>query len=145
MNMDDSIDFTVGFLRHVAKELQALTVEQKLAIADGSAKLKLVVETPPVKKELAAATSVKADDLRAKLEECKSRDEARAILGELKMSKKELQRVSRELDLPVPRDDDAERLVDRIVESVVGFRLRSMAIQGKADDAAQSKDEAPKN
>lgn len=145
MSMDDSIDFTVGLLRQVAKELQALTPEQRLAIADGSAKLKLVVEAPPPKKEVAVATSVKTDELRAKLEECKSRDEARAVLGELKMSKKELQRVSRELDLPVPRDDDTERLVDRIVESVVGFRLRSMAIQGKADDAAQPKDEAPKN
>jgi hypothetical protein len=144
MSMDDSIDFTVGLMRHIAKELQALTPEQRLAIADGSAKLKLVVEAPPPKKETAVATSVKAVELQAKLEECKSRDEARAILGELKMSKKELQRVSRELDLPVPRDDDIERLVDRIVESVVGFRLRSMAIQGKSDDAVP-KDDAPMN
>lgn len=144
MSMDDSIDFTVGLIRHIAKELQALTPEQRLAIADGSAKLKLVVEAPTLKKEMPIVTSVKTDELRSKLEQCKSRDEARAILGELKMSKKELQRVSRELDLPVPRDDDTERLVDRIVESVVGFRLRSMAIQGKSDDAVP-KDEASKN
>jgi hypothetical protein len=144
MSMDDSIDFTVGFLRNVAKELQALTLEQRLAIADGTAKLKLVVETPPPKKVIAVATSVNADELRAKLEECKSRDDARTVLGKLNMSKKELQRVSRELDLPVSRDDDSERLVDRIVESVVGFRWRSMAIQGKVDDVGQTNDEPPK-
>ena len=140
MSMNDSIDFTVGLIRHIAKELQALTPAQRLAIADGSAKLKLVVEAPAPKKETAVATSVITDELRAKLEDCKSRDEARAILGEHKMSKKELQRVSRELDLPVNRDDDTERLLDRIVESVVGFRLRSMAVQGKSEDAASTGD-----
>ena len=140
MSTDDSIDFMVGFLRQVAKDLQALTPEQRTALIDGSAKLRLLVESTSAKKENAVAPSHKTNELRENLEGCKSRDEARAILKGLKLPKRELQRISRELDLPVPRDDDSERLVDRIVESVVGFRLRSMAIQGKIDEPTSQKD-----
>ncbi|HBJ38365.1 MAG TPA: hypothetical protein DDZ51_27155 [Planctomycetaceae bacterium] len=140
MSMDDSIDFSISLLRLVAKELQSLTPEQRQAIAEGTAKLKLTVETASTKKEVAAIASVKTDELRLRLEECKSRDEARSILQELKLSKKELQRISRELELPVPRDDDSERLMDRLIESIIGFRLRSIAIQGKADDTPQVKE-----
>lgn len=142
--MDDSIDFSVSLLRLVAKELQALTPDQRQQLSAGTAKLKLLFEASNTKKEVATSTSVNANELRAQLEECKSRDDARGVLGNLKLSKKELQRISRELDLPVPRDDDAERLVDRIVESIVGFRLRSMAIQGKTEESAPPNVESPK-
>jgi len=132
--MDDQIDFAVALLKLVTKELQNLTAEQKTEVLDGNAKLKLIVESKGVKRtEKSAETPIDIDALREQLENCKTRDDAKGILKSLSVSKTSLQKLTRQLELPVQRDDDIERLVVRIVESVVGFRLRSQAIQGKSD------------
>ena len=65
------------------------------------------------------------------LENLSSREEAVDLLAKKFDSKRALKLLSRHLDLPVQRDDTLPRIRDRIVEYVIGSRLRSDAIQGK--------------
>jgi hypothetical protein len=62
------------------------------------------------------------------LQTLESRDEGLALLRDL--TKKELEIAARIMDLPVIRDDDSERLMQKLVESSIGARLNSRAIRG---------------
>ena len=69
--------------------------------------------------------------LVAQLRTLGSRDEGLNLLKEAQLTKKELEALARLMDLPVPRDDDAERLRQKIVEESIGSRLNSQAIRGR--------------
>lgn len=59
-----------------------------------------------------------------------NREEARTLL-ELKFSsKKSLEILARNLDIPITKKDKVEELRDKIVEATVGARMRSQAILG---------------
>jgi len=60
-----------------------------------------------------------------------SREDGLNLLKEAQLTKKELEALARLMDLPVPRDDDAERLRQKIVEESIGSRLNSQAIRGQ--------------
>lgn len=129
--MDDEFEFAASLLRFIAKDVQSLTEEQRGQLREGSAKLRLVVE-PRLggkRSEKSGAAEIDTAAIQAQLEECKSRNEAAEILRGLGLSKANLQKLTRAMDLPYQKDDNMERLLDRIVESAVGFRLRSQAIQ----------------
>jgi len=58
-----------------------------------------------------------------------SRDEAEELLQDFK--KANLQKLAKILDVPVQRNEDVTRLKEKIIESTVGFKLRSQAIQSR--------------
>jgi hypothetical protein len=60
-----------------------------------------------------------------------SRDAGEALLNGAHLTKKELEKLSRLMDLPVQREDDSQRLRQRIVEESIGARLNSQAIRGR--------------
>ncbi len=59
-----------------------------------------------------------------------SREEGETLLIDSVPRRGELEALARTLQLPVQRDDTVERLRAKIVENVIGSRLRSQAIQG---------------
>lgn len=59
-----------------------------------------------------------------------SREEGETLLINSVPRRGELEVLARALQLPVQRDDTVERLRAKIVENVIGSRLRSQAIQG---------------
>lgn len=130
--MDDEIEFAASLLRVVAKDVQALNEDHRKQIKEGTARLRLVVEPrlSGKKSERSSASEIDTAAIQSQLGECKSREEAAEVLRSSGLSKANLQKLTRAMDLPYQKDDNMERLVDRIVESAVGFRLRSQAIQG---------------
>ncbi|SRR6266478_2809396 len=76
------------------------------------------------------ATHNKLDSLVEQIKTLVSRDDGLNLLRSEKLSKKELERIARLMDLPVTREDDAERLRLKIVEQSIGARLNSRAIRG---------------
>jgi hypothetical protein len=64
------------------------------------------------------------------LRRLESRDEGSGLLARAQLTKKELEDLARLMDLPVSREDDAERLKQKIVEESIGARLNSQAIRG---------------
>lgn len=69
--------------------------------------------------------------IAAQLQTLQSRDAGDALLLEKAPVKRGLEAIARFLQLPVQRDDTADRLRAKIVENTIGSRLRSEAIQGR--------------
>jgi hypothetical protein len=68
--------------------------------------------------------------LSEQLRNLASRDEGLDLLCEAKLSKKDLERLARAMDLPVVREDNSDKLRNKIVEAYIGSRLNSRAIRG---------------
>jgi len=66
-----------------------------------------------------------------KLRACETRDEGRKLLFEQTPTKAWIEGLARFLDLPVHRSDTIQILSEKVIESVIGSRLRSEAVQGK--------------
>jgi hypothetical protein len=71
--------------------------------------------------------SVIVERLRA----LRTRDEGQKLLDELNLTKTELERLARFMDLPVAKQDNAERLRQKVIEASIGSRLISQAIRGE--------------
>ena len=69
--------------------------------------------------------------LASRLRELPTRAEGWDLLVEAKLTRKDLEALARSMDLPVARDDDTERLRNRILETTIGARLNSQAIRGE--------------
>lgn len=70
-------------------------------------------------------------DTEEQLVRTDSRDQAEELLKDFK--KADLQRIAKNLDIPIQKNEDVVRLREKIIESTVGFKLRSQAIQGRGD------------
>jgi hypothetical protein len=69
--------------------------------------------------------------LGAQLRQLESREGGLQLLIRAQLTRDELEELARLMDLPVLRDDDAERLRQKIVEACIGARLNSQAIRGQ--------------
>lgn len=116
----------------VASFLKKLTDRDIDALIDGRARLVVEHTDPP-------ANSKDASDLDAEnrlgevarvLQSALSRDEANDILNSSNLRAAELRKLMRIMDLPVSRTDTVEKLHYKLIDSTVGFRLRSDAVRG---------------
>lgn len=69
--------------------------------------------------------------LAIRLRHVESREMAYQLLARAQLTKNELEQLARMLDLPVQREDDAEKLRQKIIEASIGSRLNSRAIIGE--------------
>jgi hypothetical protein len=86
------------------------------------------------KSDLHASLKSGSDDMggiTTKLRALPSREAGEDFLRGVAPNRRALEALARFLQLPVQRDDTVERLRAKIVESTIGSRLRSDAIQGK--------------
>jgi len=70
------------------------------------------------------------NDVVEKMRSLKGRDEGVALLREAAPTKAKLMLVAKALDVPVLKQNTAEEIVAKIVETTIGFRIRSAAIRG---------------
>jgi hypothetical protein len=77
------------------------------------------------------SASVGLKDTEEQLVKIESRDQAEELLKDFK--KADLQRIAKDLDIPIQKNEDLIRLREKIIESTVGFKLRSQAIQSGGD------------
>lgn len=68
-------------------------------------------------------------NILARLNDCRQRDEAHEFLISHYPTKKYLQRIAQELEISVSKSDKVAELRERIVEATVGAKIRSKAIQ----------------
>lgn len=59
-----------------------------------------------------------------------SRDAGEHFIDELALTRMDLERLARAMDLPVAKNDNLTRLREKIIESSIGSRLASLAIRG---------------
>jgi hypothetical protein len=123
-------------LRVVTKVISNMSQEDLEDVASGKATLMLVrTEESQAQRELAISQQKRGaldyarlrDDLRA----VESTEAGFTILREAELTRSELERLSRSLDLPVTKQDSAGHLEEKVVEALIGSRLNSRAIRGR--------------
>jgi len=93
-----------------------------------SRKKRLSIEL--VEKKQSSSQKSYSTDLRHiedKLAKIDSREQAEELLKDFK--KAELQRIAKGLDIPTQKNEGIVRIKEKIIESTIGFKLRSQAIQ----------------
>jgi len=76
------------------------------------------------------ASRVPLEAVAAKLATFEDRREAQLYLRSVAETKKDLELVARHFEMVISKQDTVDVLADRIVETTVGARLRTRAIQG---------------
>lgn len=123
-------------LRKLANVVEALSPDEIDNLLRGDSKLR-VEEASPVPRErgLSPTPSLfKANlfhELTDKLRSAMTREAGYDLLNKARLTRIETEKYARFLDLPVYRTDTISLLRERIVESLIGARLRTEAIQGR--------------
>lgn len=128
----DSANVIKIILEELAKQISQLPASDIQKIENGSHEIsvKLVRKKSDQVggKELSA---VEKAEILSRLNECNSREEGHAIISDALKNKNELEQFARYLDVLILKQDKADQIKDKIIESTVGATLRSNAIQGK--------------
>ncbi|NFO31872.1 hypothetical protein FDB41_16890 [Clostridium botulinum] len=116
---------TIMTLKVIVDFLSQLTEEQISDIINNKAKLKL---------EYRKAEDNKKSDIKCireickKLENINSRDEGIKYLKSLNIRKNELKAIGKEYNIPFTTRDTNAQLIDKIIEGLVGAKLRFDAL-----------------
>lgn len=125
----------VLMLRRLLEAVENMSESDLDHLVTSTDRLKLTVTQPArAKTRISEGSKMSVDEmwtLISELQNCKTRDEAREILHRDRRAplKENLTRVARLLKVHVNKHDRREALEDKIVESVIGVKLRSDAIR----------------
>lgn len=118
-------------MRRYAEALSALSDEDMMKMADENFSVEIKFSRRRNKSNIDPGHSKEDVKVLAdKLISLETRDDAISFLNENFKTKKSLENIARLLDVSVLKTDKSELLADKIVESTVGARKRSEAIQG---------------
>ncbi|WP_153015310.1 hypothetical protein [Pseudomonas sp. HUK17] len=123
-------------LRRWADAMASLSDDDLQKLADESFSIEIKFSKRRSKNEYKTLEQVDISELAEKLISIQSRDLAFSFLNENFKTKKGLESIARALDVVVLKTDKAESLAEKIVESTVGARKRSEAIQGYRSTSA---------
>ena len=113
-------------LRTLATTIEGMGEEDVELLLVGKGRLTF---TPPEKpKNVQVQPSVDHAELMSKLNDCKDRDEARQVLLSV-ASKEALTSLAKAQKLHVTKNDRREDIENKIIEFVIGAKLRTEAIQ----------------
>ncbi|WP_442809006.1 hypothetical protein [Trinickia soli] len=129
MSKGKFVDITA--LDKIVRAIKSLSeVElQKLGDSNFEIQIKLVRKRSD---DAPQASMFPLDEVAAKLATFDDRREAQVYLRSVAETKKDLERVARHFEMVISKQDTVDILADRIIETTVGARLRSRAIQGTA-------------
>ncbi|WP_162641558.1 hypothetical protein [Streptosporangium sp. 'caverna'] len=132
--MGDEARYVAIILQQVARLIKGLPSEDLEDLAKG--RKKIIIEERTKRSKSITSGQIEASDLeqiREALSEFGERDSGKEYLNRLDLSKANLQELAYFMDLPIPKSDTIDSIKDRIIESTIGYKLRSQAIRG--DDA----------
>ena len=126
-------ELAVRVLRQVAEKLQALSADECEAVLAGDSALTIMVKERRAESGRLSTKSARPEvmaEMRQRLDEFSTREDGAGYLRQRGLTKRELEQLARSLDLPVLKSDTAEKLLNKIIEATIGFRLRSEAVHG---------------
>ena len=111
--------------------VDALSEDEIKRLSDPQYEVELRAVRRRSKDELAKPQEpINVEEIIRELTNSATRQDAQAYLDSKYSSKKLLELIARQLDIPIIRQDKVEFLRDKVIEATVGARLRSQAIQG---------------
>lgn len=126
-------EFILTSLKEVVSCLQALDDSQLEDLLAGKTRLECriirVTKEPACNRKdmLPEGFEKKAVET---LHKFSTRDEGERYLKDSYTLKEDLLKIARYLDLPVQKKETIQQIKDKIIESTIGFRIRSAAVQG---------------
>lgn len=131
----EKVEAIAAVLQLVADEIQSwsdddlqsfLSGRRTLSVRAGSGHPRSVRR----KKVRTAQDDLSADEVKRELSVMATREAGLAYLDQLALNREGLRRLASALDLPATKADTVERLRNRIVEGLIGYRLGSIAVRG---------------
>jgi hypothetical protein len=124
----------VEILRRAADYFATLPPGDAAALVNGDLELRLSVG---VRKRRPSGKTHKADttdlvEIVSKLRSFENRRDGELLLKDVAPTRRTLEALARHIDIPVRKSERAEEISRRIVESTIGYRLASAAIQGQS-------------
>lgn len=121
----------ITIFRRIAEAVDALSEDEIKRLSDPQYEVELRAVRRRSKDELAKPQEpINVEEIIRELTNSANRQDAQAYLDSKYSSKKLLELIARQLDIPIIRQDKVEFLRDKVIEATVGARLRSQAIQG---------------
>lgn len=108
--------------------LEGLSDEQRESLSTGRAKISF--DFQPIGNGTARSSDWSPIELVSKLNDFATREEAEEWITSASLTKRQFCDVLRTIDVPWDKNDNLERLRQKLIENTVGFKLRSRAIQG---------------
>lgn len=135
MNMMDGKvkEVLVGLLRELARQIHSMDAGEYGEMISGTAKLEVRVVGTKKQAQNPKHSRLSDDemhDLVETLRMTRTRDEGHQLLDQRIRSKHDMARLAKKLDVPVQKSDSNDQIRARVIESTIGFRIRSAAIQG---------------
>jgi hypothetical protein len=133
--MHNDRDQTIMLLKALADCLSQSSDRALNELANGTAKLVIVSSkvgnwrTQPSPKQ-PRFDEEEISKILGDLGTLNSRDDGKNLLQKHAPGRRYLELIAKKLDMPVRKEENIERLRDRIVESTIGSRLNSRAIRG---------------
>jgi hypothetical protein len=124
----------VEVLRRCADHLATLPDSELDALLNGELELKISVGSRRGKSKKGPRMALdqgRMADIASRLRSLDSRVDGERLLSELASSKSDLEALARHLDVAVRREDRAADVFGKIIETTIGFRLSTAAIQGR--------------
>jgi hypothetical protein len=124
--------FLHSFISELLVQIEALDEKDmdKLESGDFSISLKLIKKNKSNNKNISLSNEY-IDEIKKKLNECKTREEGLIVLNEKIKNKKELEVFAKKMDVFFMREDKVDKIKSNIIEAIIGAKLRSNAIQGE--------------
>jgi len=133
-NHESARSALVAMLRRCADYLAALPPDEIDALLGGELELRLSVVAKKTRQKKKSSPALDAEQLAnivARLRAMDNRASGEQLLHEVATTRATLESLARYLDVAVRRDDSQNDLLRRIIESTIGFRLSTAAIQGR--------------
>ncbi len=127
-----NVDALTAVMRGLIETMRTWTDEDLAAFLAGDRDVTVRVPRPaPRRRKLGGATRpAEVERVRGALGTMETREEGVAYLERMALNRDDLRALVSALDLPEQRADNMEQLRNRIVEALIGYRLRSRAIRG---------------
>jgi hypothetical protein len=129
-------------VQHLARFIGKLSTEELMDLA--SRRARLTLEYPEQRGKGRARrkdlTPADRDEILTRMAGMGDRSEGHEYLASLNLSRASLLSLAKQLEVPVQKSDNVERLRDRIVEGSIGYRLRSQAVRGTTPRAKPGRD-----
>jgi len=126
-----SLKLYLEIINQLFEKLEKLNDDEKEEILSGNVSVNINLKTKSVKKRSHnhLSDSNRLIEIEQYLRTLEDRQQGRDFINKRLASREELVRLARHLDLPVAKEDSIEKLKEKIIESTIGYRLRSRAIQ----------------
>ena len=122
----------------LAKELEKFSDEELVDISSGKAKIKVDIINNRSSSKKSIACDIDYQKVKSELNSFQTREEGLEYLNLQCKTKKELTALAKIIDIHVQKTDKIDQLKEKIIESTIGFRLRSAAIQNKSIEDEKS-------